>query len=162
MSGWKAWSYPDCPWVFEDASHPVREVLLGFFGFRFVFTSSWENSRHFETPPVISRKSTSERRGQEIRCWLPFTNRIWVVLRSLINPIRSTIQIWVVILPVASHAGVFRRVRFLCGEAWKTSSPKNACVVGYPTGVAKCGLLSRASLSAARSLSHGENFIKNL
>ena len=34
------------------------------------------------------------------------------------------------VLYLASHAGVFRgaRVSFLCGEGWKTSSPKNACV----------------------------------
>ena len=33
---------------------------------------------------------------------------------------------------LASHAGVFRGVRFsaLPGEGWKTSFPKNACVGG--------------------------------
>ena len=28
---------------------------------------------------------------------------------------------------LASHAGI-------CGEGWKTSSPKNACMGGYPVG----------------------------
>jgi len=37
------------------------------------------------------------------------------------------------------------------------------CVAGYPTGgVAECGLLFWASLSAARSLSCRENLKKNL
>ena len=47
-----------------------------------------------------------------------------------INPTSSVAK-------VASHAGVFRGVRFSslpCGEGWKTSSPKNACLGGYSQG----------------------------
>ena len=32
------------------------------------------------------------------------------------------------------HEGVIRGARFPCLPTWKTSSPKNACVRGYPTG----------------------------
>ena len=57
-------------------------------------------------------------------------NFIWI--NRSITLIRETESYLIgsLVLYLASHAGVFRgaRVSFPCGEGWKTSSPKNACV----------------------------------
>ena len=58
-------------------------------------------------------------------------NFIWI--NRSITLIRAETESYLIgslVLYLASHAGVSRgaRVSFLCGEGWKTSSPKNACV----------------------------------
>ena len=62
-----------------------------------------ENSRHFATPPMVCPRNDVWEASAEIPYWWHVTTQIWVVLLisdwlcrvgNLIQPIRSTTQIW--------------------------------------------------------------------
>ena len=66
---------------------------------------AWKNSRHLATLPLVSPPNGVRETSTEIPYWRRVATEIWVVLigrvalGNLIQPIRSTTQIWVVMCP---------------------------------------------------------------
>ena len=96
---------------------------------------AWENRRHFATPPVVSPRNNVWEMSAEIPYWWRVTTQgsasDWSCrVGNLLQPIRSTIQIWVMTRHQYGISALISQ-RLFCRE---TSG-----------GVAKCRLFSQAT-----------------
>ena len=94
----------------------------------------------------LTRASSQERKHLKhltskaktlVKHWSAYITFRTSIIGSYYSPISRHYKIpMVAVVYLASHAGIFAGARFsslptVCGEGWKTSSPKNACVGGY-------------------------------